>query len=257
LSKNNCSFGKDIKMKAGLFGFSLVFTAFVGTFGSSVVSAPEQLSKVTVTLAPSPSSWPLYIAKEGGYYRQNGLEVNFGFGLHPAPLAMLVSGQAQMTNYTLEQAMQAASRDSSLVIIGSLSKKSLFALIANKTISTVPELKGKRIGISQVGDGPYNYSIKILGRFGLTARDVQWVPIGTNERGAALVSGRIDATMLNAPAYFRLEEAGYRTLANIGDYDDIYTPTVQLYSNQVLAQDPSLPRRLLMSQAQAIERFSR
>ncbi len=34
-------------------------------------------------------------------------------------MAMLVSGEAVMTNYPMDQAMQAAMRDASLVIMGS------------------------------------------------------------------------------------------------------------------------------------------
>jgi len=53
--------------------------------------------------------WPLYIAKEGGYYQKYGYDVNLVFGVHPAGIAMLVSGEAAMTAYTLEQAMTASS----------------------------------------------------------------------------------------------------------------------------------------------------
>ena len=49
-----------------------------------------------------------YIAKDGGYYAKYGLDVDLVFGVHPAGIAMVVSGEAVMTNYTLEQAMQAA-----------------------------------------------------------------------------------------------------------------------------------------------------
>ena len=109
---------------------------------------------------------------------------------------MLVSGDAVMTAYTLEQAMIASSKDGSLIALGSPYKKSLFALMATKNLAGMRELKGKRIGVSQIGDAPYNYTIGLLGKAGLTQRDVEWVPLGAdvNSRAAALVSGRIDAT---------------------------------------------------------------
>src|SRR5437763_3956330 len=70
---------------------------------------------------------PLYIAKDGGYYAKYGLDVELVFAAHPAGMAMVVSGEAAMTNYTLEQAMQAASKDGSLIAYASAFKKSLFA----------------------------------------------------------------------------------------------------------------------------------
>src|SRR5271155_2695077 len=94
------------------------------------------LEKITVNYAArTGTTWPLYLAKEGGYYQKYGLDVNLVFAVHPAGIAMVVSGEAAMTNYPLEQAMPASSRDGSLVIVGSQYKKSLFALVAQKTFS--------------------------------------------------------------------------------------------------------------------------
>jgi ABC-type nitrate/sulfonate/bicarbonate transport system substrate-binding protein len=87
--------------------------------------------------------------------------------VHPAAVAMIVSGEAAMTNYPLEQAMQAASKDGSLVMIGSPYRKSLFALMAANRFATVRDLKGKRIGVSPLGDAPYNYAVGLLSKFGL------------------------------------------------------------------------------------------
>src|SRR5256885_7107099 len=79
----------------------------------------QPLQKVTLNYPTrSGASWPMFIAKEGGYYQKYGLDAELVFGVHPAGIAMIVSGQAQMTNYSLETAMQAAVRDSSLIIVG-------------------------------------------------------------------------------------------------------------------------------------------
>ena len=139
--------------------------------------------------------------------------MNLVFGVHPAGIAMLVSGEGQMVNSSLEQLMQAASKDGSLVLIGSSLNRGMFALMANKDIASVKALKGKRVAIGQVGDAPYGYLVALLGKAGLSPRDVQWIPVGTDVSGraAALQSGRADATLLTAPAYFNEEEAGYKT----------------------------------------------
>jgi ABC-type nitrate/sulfonate/bicarbonate transport system substrate-binding protein len=219
---------------------------------------PEELQRITINYpARTGTTWPLYIAKEGGYYEKYGLEVNLVFGVHPAGIAMVASGQAVMTNYTLEQAMQASSVDGSFVALASSFKKSLFALMARSEIQEGRQLKGKRIAVSQLGDAPYNYAIGLLSKFGLTSRDVTWVPVGTdvNGRAAALASGRVDATMLTAPAYFKLEAEGFRSLANISDYEDIYAPTVYLFRKSTVAANPELAEKIIKAQAEAIKRF--
>ena len=201
--------------------------------------------------------WPLYIAKEGGYYQKYGFDVNLVFGVHPAGIAMIVSGEAVMTAYTLEQAMIASSKDGSLVALGSPYKKSLFALMAGKNIAGIRDLKGKRIGVSQIGDAPYNYSIGLLAKAGITQRDVEWIPLGAdaNARAAALVSGRVDATMLTAPIYFKLEQEGFKDFGNISDHDDIYAPSVYLFKKATIAANPKLPELLMKAHAEAIKRY--
>jgi ABC-type nitrate/sulfonate/bicarbonate transport system substrate-binding protein len=222
-----------------------------------VLLAQAPLQKVTINYATrTGTTWPFYIAKEGGYFQKYGLDVNLVFGVHPAGVAMVVSGEALMTNYPLEQAMQAASRDGSLVMVGSPYKKSLFALMAPAKVASVRDLKGKRIGVSQLGDAPYNYSVALLGKAGLSPKDVQWIPIGTdvNGRVAALVSGRVDATMITAPVYFKLEQRGYKSLANTSDYDDIYAPTVYLFKRSALA-DPRQAEAVIKALAESIKRL--
>jgi ABC-type nitrate/sulfonate/bicarbonate transport system substrate-binding protein len=222
----------------------------------AVCAAP--LQKIAINYPTrTAQAWPLYIAKEGGYYQKYGLDVNLVFGIHPAGIAMLVSGDAVMTPYTLEQAMLASSRDGSLVALGSPFKKSLFALMAEKNVTDMRGLKGKRIGVSQLADAPYNYTIGLLEKAGLGPRDVQWVPVGSGvaSRAAALISGRVDATMLTAPNYFKLEAEGYRNLGNISDYDDIYAPAVYLFKKATIAADPQLPELLMKAHAEAIKRF--
>lgn len=234
------------------------------TFLAAAAAAPAalaqsgQLRKITINYPTRTGQvWPLYLAKEGGYYQKYGFDASLAFGVHPAGIAMVVSGEAVMTAYTLEQSMIASSKDGSLVALGSPFKKSLFSLMAQKGVPGIHDLKGKRLGVSQIGDAPYNYTSGLLEKAGMTTRDVQWVPIGgdVSARAAALVSNRVDATMITAPVYFKLEQQGYRNLGNISDYDDIYAPSVYLFKKSTLAANPKLAENLVKAHAEAIQRF--
>ncbi|PYS05593.1 MAG: hypothetical protein DMG12_07175, partial [Acidobacteria bacterium] len=108
-----------------------------------------------------------------------------------------------------------------------------------------------------IGDAPYNYTLALLGKFGLNARDVQWIPVGTDAtaRAVALSSGRADATLLTPPVYFKLEEQGFKSIANMADYNDIYASTVYLFTKKTVAADPKLPELIIKAQAEAVKRF--
>jgi ABC-type nitrate/sulfonate/bicarbonate transport system substrate-binding protein len=129
--------------------------------------------------------------------------------------------------------------------------------MSRKDIASVKDLKGKTIAVSQIGDPPYNYTSAFLRKFGLSARDVQWIAAGAdaNGRAAALASGRADATLLTPPAYFRLEEAGYKSLGNLADHDDIFAATTYLMKKSTVAANPRLPEQLIKAHAEAIKRF--
>jgi ABC-type nitrate/sulfonate/bicarbonate transport system substrate-binding protein len=228
---------------------------FAALFALGLIS---QAQDITINYpAKAPANWPLFMAKEGGYYQKYGLNAKLVFAAHPAGIAMLVGGDAQMTNYSLEQAMQAASKDGSLVIMGSPMQRGLFAMMASKQIKSVKDLKGKRFGVTQLNDPPYSFAVAILGKYGIGPKDVQWVPLGTDGNGriAALVGGRIDATMVPPPAYFKLEPQGFKELANLADYPDLYAPLAYVFKKSAIAANPKLPELLIKAQAEGIKRY--
>ena len=56
------------------------------------VAAFGQTQKIAINYpARTGTTWPLYIAKEGGYYQKYGFDVDLKFGVHPAGIAMIVS----------------------------------------------------------------------------------------------------------------------------------------------------------------------
>jgi ABC-type nitrate/sulfonate/bicarbonate transport system substrate-binding protein len=205
----------------------------------------------------SSGSWHMFMTKEGGYYEKYGLDVDLRFGTHPQGIAMLVSGEGQMADYSLEQALIASSRDGSLRMVGGGLNKGTFALMASSDLSSVEDVRGKRYAISTIGDAPYNYSVALLSQFGLTSRDVQWTPVGTGAAGraAALAGGRVDATLLTAPTYFALEEQGFVKLADLAEFDNIYASKVYLVANDELEEHPELAEQLIKAHAEGIRRF--
>jgi ABC-type nitrate/sulfonate/bicarbonate transport system substrate-binding protein len=227
---------------------------------AAAVAPAQAPQKITINFPTrSGASWPEFIAKEGGYYQKYGLDATLIFAGHPGGIAMVVSGEAQMSSYSLESVMQAAPRDPDLVVVGSSLNKAYFALMARKGIASVKDLRQKRFAVSYIGDPPYNYAVALLRNFGLSSRDVEWQAVGTdaNGRAAALAGGRVDATLLTPPAYFKLEESGFKLLANVADFDNIYASTTYLMKRETIAAHPQLPEALIKAHAEAIERFYR
>jgi hypothetical protein len=53
-------------------------------------AAAQALQKITINFPTrSGASWPLFLAKEGGYYQKYGLDVDLVFAGHPGGIAMV------------------------------------------------------------------------------------------------------------------------------------------------------------------------
>lgn len=236
-------------------GWMAVVLAVVVSLGTA---AQPPARKVTIAYGTrSGASWPFYIAKHGGYYAKYGLDVTLVFGAHPVPIAMVVGGEALMAHHGIDPALIATSKDGSLVALGSPINRGVFALMARKEIATPAGLKGKRVAVGRVGDVPYHFTVSLLAKFGLTARDVQWISTGldASARAGAVIGNRADASLVTPPAYFALEDAGYRNLANLADFDDIFSSTVNLFKKSAVAADAKTPELIIRAQTEAVRRF--
>ena len=225
---------------------------------SAQVPPATKLQRVTALYgARSGASWPMWIAQDGGYYRKYGLDVELVFGVHPAPIAAVTSGYAVMTSAGADPALLSASKDRSLVLLGSYLNKASFALVGGKSLHQVSQLRGKRIGVGRVGDPPYHVAVSLLRKHGISAKDVQWVSVGADAavRAASLHSGLIDATLITAPSYFRLEAAGFPVLAVLADYDDIYVSTYYLFRRDTVVANRTVADGFIKGHAEAIKRF--
>jgi ABC-type nitrate/sulfonate/bicarbonate transport system substrate-binding protein len=222
-------------------------------------SAPAQALQKTVAMvgARSGASWPLWIAKDARLYAKYGLDVELVYAVHPGPIAAIISGHAAMTSSGSDPALLAVAKDPSLVVLGGFMNKGSFAMMGSRTATEMKQLGGKKIGIGRVGDPPYHMAVSLLKKYGMTARDVQWVSIGVDAtaRAAALQSGQLDAALITAPAYFRLQTAGLPVLALLLDHEDIYVSTYYLFRREALSKERATALSFIKAHAEAIKRF--
>jgi ABC-type nitrate/sulfonate/bicarbonate transport system substrate-binding protein len=212
---------------------------------------------VAMVGARSGASWPLWIAKDARLYTKYGLDVELVYAVHPGPIAAIISGHAAMTSSGSDPTLLAAAKDPSLVVVGGFMNKGSFAMIGSKTATDMKQLGGKKIGIGRVGDPPYHMAVSLLKKYAITPREVQWVSIGVDAaaRAAALQSGQVDAALMTAPAYFRLQAAGLPVLAVLLDHEDIYVSTYYLFRREALTKERPMALAFIKAHAEAIKRF--
>ena len=99
-----------------------------------------------------------------------------------------------------------------------MSDKPSFELIAQPSITSVQELRGKRIGISAPGSLTEILARQILLAHKIPLDQVAMLPLGTSDvTYVALKARSIDATMLQAPQNFIAIDEGFRKIASGAD----------------------------------------
>jgi ABC-type nitrate/sulfonate/bicarbonate transport system substrate-binding protein len=194
---------------------------FLALVGIVLAPAPSfsETSRLIVS-APSKSlTWfPAALAKERGFFRDEGLDVDFVIMNPRLALQAVISGDVAYTT-ALGSTIRAAFRGIPLRVVLTICEKPHFALIAQPGITSMDKLKGKVLGISSFGASSDTMARAVLNKYKLApGQDVKILAVGGGlNRLAALKSGAIDATLIEAPYNIMLEREGFSRILFVGD----------------------------------------
>jgi len=181
--------------------------------------AHSQNAKVLVS-APSKSlSWfPIHLAREKGFYRAEGLDVDYVLMKPQLAMQALITADVGYTT-ALGSTIRAALRNIPLRVVMTIADKPLFTLITKPNIQSVEELRGKTLGISSFGASSDTYARALLRRYRLNPnQDVKILALGGGaNRIAAMETGAIDGALIEAPYNVMLERKGFRKILFVGD----------------------------------------
>jgi len=128
------------------------------------------------------------------------------------PITALVSGDIQIIAAPATGSMVAAARGLPVVVIGTFGP-STFRFVSQPSITSISELKGKTIGISQPTNTDDFTVRRLLLKFGLMpGKDVNILGTGLTESGKRMAlmlqGGRFEATLATPDTIYDLESRG-------------------------------------------------
>src|SRR5438094_473967 len=134
---------------------------------------------------------------------------------------------------------------SSAKVVGFLTIKPSFWLMARPEIKSMAELKKKTIGITAIGSSTDTLARFLLSKNGLTPdRDVAFLGTGTTSNIlTAMKGGTVDAGVLSPPFNAMAKQMGYRTLAYFGDYVE-QSLSGACTSDKMIRERPELVKRM-------------
>jgi len=215
----------------------------------------QALRKVHATIpALTESSITFFIAREKGFWRDEGLDVELIVTRAATSIQAVIAGNVEFGTAG-GSALLPITRGLPMTFLFTTFNRANFSLYAKSQIRSVQELKGKRIGISSFGSGPDSLVRDFLNDQGIDGgRDATILAVGSGtERFIALKTGTVDAAMLSPSAYIMAEEAGFRELFSFvkqGDY--VYLQGGVITRNNLLKSEPVLAEKFIRGSLKAL-----
>jgi NitT/TauT family transport system substrate-binding protein len=193
----------------------------------------------------SPNTLLYRFTKEKGFYREEGLDVlPIQAGMLPG-IQGLVGGNFHASQI-LGQGAGAILRGLPLRIVMVFDTRPLNWLFSSKSIRTLQDLKGKQIAVSSFGAALDQMTRELLQKHGIDPqRDVVLRAVEpTPNRIAALMTGAVDAAVLNQMDRLIAKKNGFNELLFYGDHLEFVTAGA-VVTEKTLAQNPGLVHRFL------------
>jgi len=241
--------------------FALLGIAFAVSIGSGRDGWALSQALTAFYTAHVVSMAPMWIAKEAGFFKKQGLDLKLVFiGSGPMGTSALLAGEVNLGiigGFAPIRAIVGGARD--LVIIGQSKTYMVGAIVGRKEIASVQDLRGRRLGIDRIGSNPDMYSIAALSRFQMDPlRDLQYIQLGSTSQGIpALKAGAIDAFTSTPPYDLFAQRLGYRVILDITALKIPFAATVLISSRSTVARKQPEIAKFVRAYAEAVHYFLR
>jgi NitT/TauT family transport system substrate-binding protein len=200
-------------------GASPTATATTAAAASPTKTPRPCCTKVTAAYSNiSADDWIVWYAFEKGVFKDNGLEVDLqSINGGAQTSAALLANQIQIAQFGGAEALSANAGGADLVLVANLAPVYPYKLYAQKGITSIQGLKGKKVGVSNAGGSSDIATRAALKAAGLDPdKDVTIVAVGSHaNRTAALLAGSIDAGVDDPPEDLELVKAGLTAIVDL------------------------------------------
>jgi len=238
-----------------------------------IVAAATQAPTTAPTIAPTvgppvkvTAAWvaitgnqaPAWLAKEGGIFAKNNLDVNLTFIQGSATATQsLLGGSTQMIQMAGPAAVNAKSQGGDVAIIAGFVNLSVFKLMVDPSIKTVADLKGKTISITRFGSSDEFVLRKILKDNALDPnKDVKIIQAqDANGQLAAFKAKQTDAILLSPPNDLIAQKQGAALLVDTIPLKMPYQAVGLVTTRKYIKDNRATVLNFLKSEIEAIRRF--
>ena len=226
---------------------TIVILAALAPAGITVAQAPRRT--LVIGMPVTPPNLPhlgVYVAKDLGYFDEEGINLElaaFESGLQS--LRGGVSGSVDILRASSEPVIAAISRGAKIRSIFSYAHRLTVVMAAQESIRRPADLRGKNLGIQEVGAFREVMTRAVLHSAGLTQQDVNYVPVSSAGYITALIGNKIDTAILHIDqAYMaRTKKASLHPLVPLWEIMPSYWYGTFSTTEELLRKDSDLLAR--------------
>ncbi len=190
--------------------------ATVGTAlgGAATPSGPKDHMKIMVGGIAKQIYLPNMLAKQLGYFDEQNIDAEMideasGQSSEQQVLTGGVDAGSGSYNHTVELQAKGKEVVDVVQLLISPGEAEMVATKKADTIKSVADLKGKNLGVTELGSGTQTITQYLLTKNGIPADQAQYVPVGAGDTFiAGIKQGKIDAGMTTEPTISRLLKTG-------------------------------------------------
>ncbi len=238
-------------MRTRLAVITLIILAALAAAGIAAAQAPRRT--LVIGMPVTPPNLPhlgVYVAKDLGYFDEEGINVELaGFESGLQSLRGGVAGGLDILGASSEPVIKAISRGAKIRSIFSYAHKLTVVMVAQESIRKPTDLRGKKLGIQEVGAFREVMTRAVLHSAGLSPQDVQYVPVSSAGYVPALIGDKIDTAILHIDqAYMaRTKKASLHPLVPLWEVMPIYWYGTFSTTEEVLRKEPDLLARAVVA----------
>jgi NitT/TauT family transport system substrate-binding protein len=227
----------------------MTLVMLAGLVLAGIVEAQAPRRTLVIGMPVTPPNLPhigVYIAKELGYFDEQGINVELtGFESGLQSLRGGVAGGLDIVGASSEPIITVISRGAKIRSIFSYAHRLTVVMAAQESIRRPADLRGKNLGIQDVGAFREVMTRAVLHSAGLTPQDVNYVPVASAGYIASLISNKIDTAILHIDqAYMaRTKKASLHPLIPLWEIMPNYWYGTFSTNEELLRKEPDLLSR--------------
>ncbi len=226
-----------------------------GSSGANGVTTKDGVTSVKVGLIPTASFYPIYVAQDRGFFKDQGLSVEVSVNSNAASVVpSVLNGQLQFGTAATPPFLTAFEKGLPIkAVVNSAGTAPSEAkdtggilVLGSSGIKSPSDLVDKKVAVNALGSAPHVAATAILSQAGVDPSTVHFVPMPFPDMLGALQQKRVDAILPVEPFMTEsLNADGVHSISAL--YTKVYPPgttdTLVFASNEFTASHPDVVKK--------------